>query len=87
MAGADCLVSSGRLATTSPSRRSTFDARTFVASGNHVVALLRLESTLIKNGRPLLNDSVHVWSFDDDGLVASYRHFNDTAQELAAWRA
>ena len=66
---------------------STFDARTFVASGNHVVALLRLESTLIKNGHPLLNDSVHVWSFDDDGLVASYRHFNDTAQELAAWRA
>ena len=64
-----------------------FEARSFVASGNDVVALLRLESTLIKNGRPLVNDVVHVWSLDDDGLVTSYRHFNDTAQELAAWRA
>lgn len=64
-----------------------FEARSFVASGNDVVALLHLGSTLIKNGRPLVNDAVHVWSFDDQGLVSSYRHFNDTAQELAAWRA
>jgi hypothetical protein len=33
------------------------------------------------------NDSVHVWTFNDQGLITGYRHYNDTAMELAAWRA
>jgi ketosteroid isomerase-like protein len=65
----------------------TFEPRTFVESGNTVAVVLRLESQLRKNGRRLENDSVHVWTFDDSGLVIRYQHFNDTAQELAAWRA
>lgn len=64
-----------------------FDPHTFVESGDHVVVLLRLESTIKKNGRPLLNDSVHAWKVNADGKITSYRHFNDTAMELAAWRA
>ena len=60
---------------------------TFVESGNTVMVALRLESVLKKNGRALKNDSVHHWTFDDNGLVKRYQHFNDTAQELAAWNA
>jgi ketosteroid isomerase-like protein len=64
-----------------------FNPHTFVESGNTVIVVLRLESTLKKNGKPLKNDSVHVWTFNDKGLVKRYQHFNDTALELAAWRA
>jgi ketosteroid isomerase-like protein len=47
---------------------------------------LRIEGSVRKNGRALANDVVHFWTFDDGGKIASYRHFNDTAAELAAWR-
>jgi ketosteroid isomerase-like protein len=66
---------------------SVFNPHTFVASGDDVVVLLHLESTLKKNGRPIVNDAVHAWKVNADGKIASYRHFNDTAMELAAWRA
>ena len=66
---------------------SVFDPHTFVAAGNCVAVQLRLEATLRKNGKPFVNDAVHMWTFNAVGQVASYRHFNDTAMELAAWRA
>ena len=64
-----------------------FDPHTFVESGNTVMVALRLESCLKKNGSLLKNDSVHLWTFNAKGLVQRYQHFNDTAQELAAWNA
>lgn len=64
-----------------------FDPHTFIESDNHVAVLLHLESQLARNGQTLKNESVHVWGFDSDGKVNKYRHFNDTAAELAAWRA
>jgi uncharacterized protein len=65
---------------------TVFDVQSTVAGGSVVAAYLRLESTLRKNGRPLKNEAVHFWSFDESGLITRYRHFNDTAAELAAWR-
>jgi hypothetical protein len=62
-----------------------FDPHTFVEQGDCVVALLRIESILRKNGRPVHNDSVHVWTFAG-AKVNGYRHFYDTAAELEAWR-
>ena len=64
-----------------------FDPHTFVESGNHVVVLLRIEGRVKKNGHAFKNDAVHVWTFNNHGLVSTYRHYNDTAMELAAWRA
>ena len=49
--------------------------------------MLRIESRVKKNGRALQNDSIHFWTFNDAGKVSAYRHFNDTAAELAAWSA
>lgn len=66
---------------------SVFNPHGFLETGNQVAVLLRIESTLKKNGRPLKNDAVHVWTFNPQGQVASYRHYNDTAMELEAWRA
>lgn len=65
---------------------SKFEPQTFIESDRHVAVVLRLESTLKRNGQMLQNDCVHVWTFNDQGKVAKYRHFNDTAQELAGWR-
>ena len=65
---------------------TVFEPRAFVETGNHVAVELRIESTLKKNGRHMAGDSVHFWTFDADGKVAKYRHFNDTAQELVAWK-
>ena len=65
---------------------AVFDVKTIVASGSFVAVYLRIESTLRKNGRALKNDAVHFWTFNASGKIARYRHFNDTAAELAAWR-
>lgn len=64
---------------------TTFEPRAFVEQGETVVVQLRIESTVRKNGRRLENDAVHVWTFAGD-KVKSYRHYNDTAAEVAAWR-
>ena len=66
---------------------TVFDVKKMAASDQCVAVHLRIESVLRKNGRRLANDSIHLWTFDDHGQIASYRHFNDTAAELAAWRA
>jgi uncharacterized protein len=63
-----------------------FEAKEYASSGHCVAVHLRIESTVRKNGRPLKNDVVHFWKFNDRGQVSSYRHYNDTASELAAWR-
>ena len=63
-----------------------FDVKAMIASGAHVAVQLRIESNLKKNGRPLKNDVMHLWSFNDRGQINRYRHFNDTAAELTAWR-
>jgi uncharacterized protein len=65
---------------------SVFDVQAVVGSGLLVAVYLRIESTVRKNGRSLKNDAVHFWTFDDSGYIKRYRHFNDTAAELAAWR-
>jgi hypothetical protein len=36
--------------------------------------------------RHLQRPAVHFWTFNDRGQITSYRHFNDTAAELTAWR-
>jgi ketosteroid isomerase-like protein len=65
---------------------SVFDIRAVAASGAFVAVSLRIECTVRKTGRPFKNDVVHFWTFDANGRIAQYRHYNDTAAELAAWR-
>ena len=64
-----------------------FEIKSIAASGAYVAAKLRIEGTVKKNGHALANDAVHFWTFNDRGEIAAYRHFNDTAMELSAWRA
>lgn len=64
-----------------------FNPHTFIEGPHHVAVLLRIEGRIKKNDQRLANDAVHVWQFDGAGKITSYRHYNDTAMELAAWRA
>ena len=66
---------------------AVFDIKEIAASGSCVAVHLRIESRLHKNGQPLKNDAMHFWTFTDKGQIKSYRHYNDTAAELRAWRA
>ena len=63
-----------------------FDVKAIVAAGPYVAVHLRIEGHVIKTGKAWANDAVHFWTFNGTGQIASYRHFNDTAAELAAWR-
>ncbi len=65
---------------------SVFDVQTIVASGSSVAVYLHFECTVRKNGRPFNNDATHFWTFNAQGKIIRYRHFNDTGAELAAWR-
>ena len=65
---------------------TVFDVQSIAASGSVVAVYLHIESTVRKNGRRFNTDSMHHWTFNDRGQIARYRHFNDTASELAAWR-
>lgn len=65
----------------------SFEPRTFIESGDHLAVLLQWTATLKKSGKTVGGDSVHVWRFNEHGQVGAYRHYNDTAMELAAWRA
>lgn len=58
----------------------------YLTSSDRVAVLLRIESKTKRNGRVVANDVVHLWTFDTAGQVIRYQQFNDTAQELAAWR-
>jgi ketosteroid isomerase-like protein len=63
-----------------------FEVKEVVSSGDHVAVHLRIEGTVKKTGRHWGNDAMHLWAFNDEGQIVRYRHFNDTAAELAAWR-
>lgn len=66
---------------------SVFDPQVIAADGDNVVAVLRIAGSIISNGNPVEEDLwVHVWTFDADGKVASFRHIGDLAREEIPFR-
>ena len=63
-----------------------FEPKEFLHNGNHVAVHLRIESTVKRTGKKILNDAIHFWTFDTSNRISAYRHYNDTAAELAAWK-
>ena len=61
-----------------------FEPRQFIAMGDEVIAHVRLAFTVKKTGRHVEQEQLHWWTVRD-GQVARLRHFEDTAQVLAAW--
>lgn len=63
-----------------------FDVKAVFGSGAMVAAVIDVEGTVKRTGRTFRNEGVHIWTFNPQGKVAKYRHYNDTAAERDAWR-
>jgi ketosteroid isomerase-like protein len=62
-----------------------FEPRRFLPSGADVFVDVHVAYTIKKTGRRVEQDQL-VWWTVTDGKVTRLRHFEDTAQVLAAWR-
>jgi uncharacterized protein len=62
-----------------------FAPRTFLESGNVVVALIDVELTVKATGRRIVEqDEVHIWYFGEDGRIIRFGHKVDTHQHWLA---
>ena len=60
---------------------STFEPQVIAADGDNVVSVVREVGTIVSTGKPIEEDLfVHLWKFNDDGKVASFRHIGDWAR-------
>jgi ketosteroid isomerase-like protein len=54
-----------------------------IGTGRQVAAEVRASFALPAGGR-FADEELHLWTFDDSGLVSRFRHYVDTAKHLAA---
>ncbi len=62
-----------------------FEPTQLIATGDEVIAHVRLAYTVKRTGERVDQDQLHWWTVRD-GKVARLRHFEDTAQVIRAWR-
>ena len=55
-----------------------FEPVDYMASSRRVAALLRLNHTFKPTGRRTQTETVQVWTFNGEGLVADFQEFGDT---------
>lgn len=56
-----------------------------IGTGRQVVAQVAVDFTL-PSGRRLVDEELHLWTFDALGRVVAFRHYCDTAKHIAATR-
>jgi ketosteroid isomerase-like protein len=64
----------------------TVDAIHETADPNVVIAEHRSDAIVAENGRPYRNHYVTFFTFDDDGLISSWREFYDAGVVVRAFR-
>lgn len=57
---------------------------TVLEGDGRVAALIEVEATGKATGNRLHDLEIHLWEFDEHGLVTSFRHHVDTAKHVAA---
>lgn len=62
-----------------------FEPLTFATSGDEVFARVNMEMTVRPTGRRVRLESVHVFTFDPQGLLVRFRDYSDTLAAVAAW--
>jgi ketosteroid isomerase-like protein len=63
-----------------------FEPVRFVSDGDAVIAHIRIAYKVRRTGQRVDQEQLHWWTVSG-GKIARLRHFEDTAQVLAAWRA
>jgi len=61
-----------------------FKVNGFMAGDNHVCARVSIEFTVKATGKVVRDEELHLWTFDDRGLIISLQHFGDTAKHIEA---
>ena len=59
-----------------------FQVRSLMAGGNQVAADVLVEAT-VPPGVRFRDEEIHLWTFDESGKVARFRHYLDTAKHIA----
>ncbi len=54
-----------------------------IGTGAQVIAEVRAAFALPNGGR-FADEELHLWTFDDQGMVTRFRHYCDTAKHIAA---
>jgi ketosteroid isomerase-like protein len=62
-----------------------FSVVAIMDGGNKVSAEIIMDAVPAK-GDPYRDEEIHLWDFDDEGLVTRLRHYTDTAKHIAAAR-
>ena len=60
-----------------------FEVRSLMAGGNQVAADVLVEAT-VPPGVRFRDEEIHLWTFDESGKVARFRHYVDTAKHIAS---
>ena len=64
-----------------------FDLKAPVENGKQIVVMVEIEATIRSTRKPIRDLEFHIWGFDDEGKVKTFRHVLDTHQHwLAAKR-
>jgi ketosteroid isomerase-like protein len=64
-----------------------FEPRSFLEDAGQVAAVIDVEIVMRASGYVIADEEIHLWSFDDAGLVSAFRHVVDTAKHIAAARS
>ena len=53
----------------------------------HVAAVIDVEIVMRASGYVIADQEIHLWTFDEAGLVSAFRHVVDTAKHIEAARS
>ena len=64
-----------------------FEPRSFLEGPGHVAAVIDVEIVMRASGYVIADEEIHLWTFDEAGLVSAFRHVVDTARHIEAARS
>ena len=65
-------------------KTNAFAVKTLLTGADSVAAELEIDFDITQTGARLKEEEMHLWTFDDKGKVARFRHYGDTAKHIAA---
>ena len=61
-----------------------FQVLSLMDGGHQVAAEIVMDATVGSTSRRYRDEEVHLWTFDEQGRVIRFRHYTDTAKQIAA---
>jgi uncharacterized protein len=62
----------------------SLEAHSFLEGDGKVAVVLAYELTIKATGKRIVDEEVHLYEFDSNGKVSTFRHFLDTAKAIEA---